>query len=145
MLQRSADVIIVGAGVAGSIAAARLALRGLKVLVLEAGPRVDRGKAFEAFSNAPIKVPESPYPNTPFAPHPRSEAIDDYDVHDGPEKFRTTYLRQVGGTTWHWLGTTLRLVPDDFRLRSRFGETPFLIVPHGSEWKICSSSLVRVH
>jgi choline dehydrogenase-like flavoprotein len=27
----------------------------------------------------------------------------------------------VGGTTWHWLGTTLRFVPDDFRLRSKFG------------------------
>ena len=27
----------------------------------------------------------------------------------------------MGGTTWHWLGTTLRFVPDDFRLRSRFG------------------------
>ena len=121
MLQRSADVIIVGAGIAGSLAAARLAASGLKVLVLEAGPRVDRGKAFEAFTNAPIKVPESPYPNTQFAPHPRSEKIDDYYVHDGPEKFRTTYLRQVGGTTWHWLGTTLRFVPDDFRLRSRFG------------------------
>ena len=121
MLQRSADVIIVGAGVAGSLAAARLALGGLKVLVLEAGPRVDRGTAFDRFSNAPIKVPESPYPNTALAPHPRSEAIDDYYVHDGPEKFRTTYLRQVGGTTWHWLGTTLRFVPDDFRLRSRFG------------------------
>jgi choline dehydrogenase-like flavoprotein len=121
MRQRSADVIIVGAGVAGSLAAARLAARGLSVLVLEAGPRVDRGKAFETFSNASIKAPESPYPNMAFAPHPRSEAIDDYYVHDGPEKFRTTYLRQVGGTTWHWLGTTLRFVPDDFRLRSRFG------------------------
>ena len=27
----------------------------------------------------------------------------------------------MGGTTWHWLGTALRFVPDDFRLRSRFG------------------------
>ena len=39
----------------------------------------------------------------------------------GPILFRSTYLRQVGGTTWHWLGTALRLLPHDFELRSRYG------------------------
>ena len=28
----------------------------------------------------------------------------------------------MGGTTWHWLGTCLRLLPNDFRLRSRYGQ-----------------------
>ena len=31
------------------------------------------------------------------------------------------YERRVGGTTWHWLGTCLRLLPSDFTLRSRYG------------------------
>ncbi|MGH9347609.1 MAG: GMC family oxidoreductase [Vicinamibacterales bacterium] len=120
-MQRTADVVIVGSGVAGSLAATRLAGHGLRILVLEAGPRVKRIDAIGQFHRALIKVPESPYPNADFAPHPQSDALDGYYVQDGPDRFSSTYLRQVGGTTWHWLGTALRLVPDDFRLRSRFG------------------------
>lgn len=42
-------------------------------------------------------------------------------MQQGPELFQSTYERRVGGTTWHWLGTALRLLPNDFRLRSRYG------------------------
>jgi len=123
-----ADVVIVGAGIAGALVASRLAAAGVKVTVLEAGPRIDRGKAVIAFYNALVKVPECAYPNTAYAPHPRSDDLDFYYVQTGPEKFSSTYLRQVGGTTWHFLGTFLRLVPDDFRLASRFGR--------GVDWPI---------
>jgi choline dehydrogenase-like flavoprotein len=115
-----ADVIIVGAGISGALVAERLAKAGVKVTIVEAGPRVDRGAAVVQFYNALVKVPECAYPNTAYAPHPRSDNLDDYYVQAGPDKFASTYLRQVGGTTWHWLGTCLRLVPDDFRLATRF-------------------------
>ena len=118
---RTADIVIVGSGVAGALAAARLTTSGVRVLILEAGPRVQRDQAVDQFARALIKTPESPYPNAPYAPHPREDQIDEYYVQAGPDKFVSAYLRQVGGTTWHWLGTCLRLVPDDFRLRSRFG------------------------
>src|SRR5688572_8460470 len=117
----SADIVIVGSGVAGSLVAARLARAGLKVLILEAGPRVQRSTALAKYRDALIKIPECPYPDTPYAPHPVSDNPDHYYLQDGPDKFGSPYLRQVGGTTWHWLGTTLRFVPDDFRLRSKFG------------------------
>ena len=40
----------------------------------------------------------------------------------GARPFASTYLKVVGGTTWHWLGTCLRFVPNDFQLRSRYGQ-----------------------
>jgi glucose dehydrogenase len=116
-----ADVVIVGAGIAGALVADGLSRAGVKVLILEAGPRVDRGASVARFYDALIKVPECPYEQPVYAPHPKSDAPDGYYVQTGPQKFSSTYLRQVGGTTWHWLGTCLRLVPDDFRLASRFG------------------------
>lgn len=34
--------------------------------------------------------------------------------------FQTNYERQSGGATWHWLGNALRLLPNDFKLRSTY-------------------------
>ena len=120
-MQRAVDVVIVGSGVCGGLVAARLASQGVKVLILEAGPRVKRPEALAQYRAALIKVPESPYPNAPYAPRSSSDQPDSYYLQNGPDKFESTYLRQVGGTTWHWLGTALRFVPDDFRLKSKFG------------------------
>jgi choline dehydrogenase-like flavoprotein len=54
-------------------------------------------------------------------------------VQDGPDLFKSTYLRVVGGTTWHWLGTTIRLLPSDFRLNTEFGV--------GVDWPISYADL----
>src|SRR6267142_2647107 len=34
--------------------------------------------------------------------------------------FQSNYERQGGGSTWHWLGTSLRLLPNDFKLQSTY-------------------------
>ncbi|HJU21984.1 MAG TPA: GMC family oxidoreductase [Casimicrobiaceae bacterium] len=128
-----ADVIVVGAGISGALVAARLAASGVKVLILEAGPRVQREHAVAQFFGAAVKVPECAYPNASYAPHPRSDDPDFYLVQTGRDRFKSTYLRQVGGTTWHWLGTCLRLVPDDFKLATRFGR--------GIDWPIDYATL----
>lgn len=47
----SAEVVIVGSGVAGSSIANELARAGISVIVLEAGPRVDRQHFVENFRN----------------------------------------------------------------------------------------------
>lgn len=36
--------------------------------------------------------------------------------------FASSYERIGGGTTWHWLGTSLRLFPSDFELQTRYGQ-----------------------
>ncbi|WP_113911726.1 GMC family oxidoreductase [Roseovarius dicentrarchi] len=122
----SADVLIVGTGIAGALAGARLAEKGLNVAFLETGRRISRFDALNRFWSAPAKTPPSPYPNEDTAPHPETTKIEDYYQQQGPELFRSTYIKLVGGTTWHWLGTSLRNVPADFKLKSLYG--------HGVDW-----------
>ena len=117
-----ADVVIVGSGIAGALLAERLARAGVRVAILEAGPRIDRGKALRRYFQAPFKTPESPYAATPEADFPLTTDPHHWYRQSGPDSFKSTYLKAVGGTTWHWLGTCLRLLPDDFRLRSRYGQ-----------------------
>jgi choline dehydrogenase-like flavoprotein len=133
MANIEADVIIVGSGISGALLAARLADAGVKVAILEAGARVDRAQATQRFWDAPIKVPECPYPPSPQANHPISDDPDYWYRQAGPDKFKSTYVKVVGGTTWHWLGTCLRLVPNDFRLSTAYGR--------GVDWPIAYADL----
>ena len=66
-------------------------------------------------------MPDGPYPEVAYAPKPKTIDPRHYLVQNGPELFLSGYERQVGGTTWHWLGTSMRLLPADFRLRSTHG------------------------
>jgi choline dehydrogenase-like flavoprotein len=117
----NADVVIVGSGVAGALAGYSLARTGARVLLLEAGPRVDRAKALAHFRASATKSPNSPYPAHPMVPQPDSDDIGAYYVQAGPETFNTLQARVVGGTTWHWGGLALRYHPNDFVLRSKYG------------------------
>jgi choline dehydrogenase-like flavoprotein len=133
MADIEADVIIVGSGIAGALLAARLAKAGVKVAILEAGARVERGQATQRFWDAPIRVPECPYPPSPEANHPISNDPDYWYRQIGPDQFKSTYLKVLGGTTWHWLGTCLRFVPNDFRLSTAYGR--------GVDWPVTYDDL----
>ena len=124
----AADAVVVGSGFAGALLADRLAGQGIRTTILEAGPRVNRARAFETFLGAAAKTPESPYERSPEADFPASENPDHWYRQAGPDKFKSTYLKAVGGTSWHWLGTCVRFLPNDFRLQSRFGR--------GVDWPI---------
>ncbi|MES3021482.1 MAG: GMC family oxidoreductase [Pseudomonadota bacterium] len=142
------DVVIVGAGVAGAMIAKQLGLKGKKVLILEAGAGLpaNNNDFMERFYTARAKVPEVPYTPELFNP-PGSDTLTDpttqnaarasvltlgkeswkdstksYLIQSGPLAFGSTYERVAGGTMRHWLGTSLRNVPNDFTMHSTYGQ-----------------------
>ncbi len=128
-----ADVVIVGAGVAGSLIAWQLATAGIKVVVLESGTWVDRQKGVEQYRAAVAKTPEAPYEDLEWAPRPLTIALDQYYEQVGDVFFKSTYERRVGGTTWHWQGTAMRFVPNDFQMQTLYG--------HGKDWPLTYDDL----
>jgi choline dehydrogenase-like flavoprotein len=122
------DAVIVGAGISGALSAYRLSQAGKRVLVIDAGPAVppNRGGYMETFYLAMAKTPESPYPEIPNAPNPLTLDVNSspntgYFIQKGALPFASTYERVAGGTTWHWMGTSLRLLPNDFALNTNYG------------------------
>jgi choline dehydrogenase-like flavoprotein len=104
------DAVVIGAGVAGALMAWRLGSIGLKVALLEAGDAsVNRAAAVAAYGASQSKSLGSPYPQAAIGPeHPGPYGA--YYDEAGPEDFKSTYERIAGGTTWHWLGHTPRLL-----------------------------------
>jgi choline dehydrogenase-like flavoprotein len=114
---------------------------------LEAGEKLppDINGYMNTFLTATAKVPESPYPPALFGAGgltdpgtvnvgrptvlslgPKGKFGDwqdpkqSYLIQKGPLAFGSTYERINGGTVRHWLGTSLRFVPSDFEMKSRF-------------------------
>lgn len=101
-----------------------------------------RAKFMEDFFLAMAKTPESPYIQNYNAPRPSVLDIrtqeeynqikvdpntpinsinkKGYFVQKGPVSFGSTYERRGGGTSWHWLGTALRLLPNDFKMQEQY-------------------------
>lgn len=153
MTDEQYDVVIVGGGIAGATVAKTIAdTGGKRILILEAGRATGMSadkyaSHVEEFQASLINVPNTPYPNNPNAPQadvldikqilsqpssggaPRSVVdTDGYLVQTGPLPFQSDFTRALGGTTLHWLGTCLRMLPNDFQLWSRYGQ--------GVDWPI---------
>ena len=129
MTEREFDVVIVGAGVAGALTAKRLTEAGLDVLVLEAGPSSPQSisgydRHLRTFYEAYGKGPESAWPahqNAPQADTANLRHNDGYFVQQGPDTYGSSYSRLQGGSTLHWLGVSLRMLPEDLEMKTRFG------------------------
>lgn len=127
--QRIFDVVIVGGGVAGAMAAIKLSRAGKSVLVLEAGTDAvlspnnyaDALSTFHAMGSM-RSTPNGPYPINHDALSPNDSQQDPYFVQIGKKRFLSDYLRMLGGSTLHWQGTTLRMLPNDFRMQSTYGQ-----------------------
>ena len=124
-MARDFDVVVIGAGVAGAMVAYRLAQAGAGVLILEAGSRnPSRAQMVGAYGTAPIKSLHSPFGNAEtdnMAPSPDSSPMY-YDQPPVPHtQYKSTYERRTGGSTWHWLGHTPRMLRSDFRMKSEYG------------------------
>lgn len=122
------DAIVVGGGVAGALVATRLTRSGKRVLILEAGSGdamdpVRYGEILATYyaMGSSRATPNGPYPVNPLALSPNDSAHDPYFVQTGSERFLSDYLRMLGGSTLHWQGTSLRMLPNDFRMQSEYG------------------------
>lgn len=121
--QASADFVIIGSGIIGANVARKLRLAGASVLILEAGSRVTRDELVARYRNSTRRSDwMSPYPSLASAPHPIYQPADNgYLVQAGPYPYPAEYIRQVGGTTWHWAAQAWRNVPGDFRMHTLYG------------------------
>ncbi len=127
--EKSADIVVVGTGVVGCLIAEQLLDAGHSVLMLEAGPRVERWQIVEKYRNLPPITTtnlDAAYPPTRWAPFLDSTSpltAVDYLQLEGPNAraYRQDYVRYAGGSTWHWAGICWRLTPEDMRLKSLYG------------------------
>jgi choline dehydrogenase-like flavoprotein len=135
-----ADLVVVGSGVVGALIADQLVGSGRSVLVLEAGPRLDRAQVVEnwrdmSFERRVSSDYQGLYPQSPFATAPLNFPPNDYVHLTGKDggSFSQGYIRAVGGTTWHWAASCWRHLPIDFQMRSMYGV--------GRDWPISYDEL----
>ncbi|NNT71578.1 GMC family oxidoreductase [Flavobacterium sp. IMCC34852] len=122
MEQDDFDVVIIGAGICGAITAYKLAEENHKVLLLEAGTgQTDRIAFAGNYATAVKKHPGSPYATAGPGYISGPDNDNKYYIHEtNSDKFKSTFLRIKGGTTWHFLGNVPRFLPSDFRLNELY-------------------------
>jgi choline dehydrogenase-like flavoprotein len=138
--------------------------RPIEVVILEAGEGVppNINDYMERFYTARFKVPETPYTPevvdkddklidpikvnagrpTSLNLEPKGSSFGDwtnpkqsYLIQKGPRPFASTYDRVAGGTS-HWLGTCLRFVPADFKMKTNYPSVPQFV-----DWPISYDDL----
>ncbi len=108
------DVCIIGAGLAGGLMAYELASRGLKVVVLEAGPRHDPRARFSYLEECLLRGKDPWGSNNPDRDVYTNAGEIKYELHK-------SRVKAVGGSSLHWHGRSLRLYEKDFKMKSSYG------------------------
>lgn len=105
--------------------------KAVSILLLEAGGAggLTEGSHLaylDTYYRASIKTPNAPYPESPSAPSPEDipgfkPPGERYFRQTGKDSFGSNNTRALGGTTLHWMGIALRMIPADFKMQSLYG------------------------
>lgn len=148
------QVVIVGAGLTGSILANKLSQAGVRVLLVDYGEQLffdpetgedQRQPIIDRLYASTSRPPNGPYVRLNKGYSGPQMPVEDNlgEYYQGPayakeptgDTFKSTYTRVVGGTTWHWLGTCLRYLPSTFKEKTLFNR--------GADWPIGYEDLER--
>ena len=107
-------VCIVGSGAGGGTLGNELAQKGVKVVILEAGPRFD----IQDFTNNEWDS------FTQLAWKDMRTTSGSWRVHKNFPNLPAWIVKSVGGSTVHWAGASLRFEPHEFKARTTYGAMP---------------------
>ena len=119
------EVVVIGSGAGGGMAAYILANAGVKVLMLEAGPFFDPKK-----DSLQLKWPYESLRRGGNATRPMGDfdaAYGGWEIEGEPytqvnnSKFEWFRSKMLGGRTNHWARISLRMGPKDFKCRDAYG------------------------
>jgi len=108
-----AEVLIVGAGASGAVAAKHLAENGVKVVCLEQGPKVDNGEFYGDKPEWELMAQKRWHPN----PNVR-DLESDYPINTDESDVNPLMYNAVGGSTILWAAHWQRFMPSDFRVKT---------------------------
>ena len=107
-------VVIVGSGAGGGTLGNELAQKGVKVVILEAGDRIEN----QDFVN------DEWASFTQLAWTDMRTTSGTWRVHKDFPNLPAWIVKAVGGSTVHWAGASLRFEPHEFQTRTHYGAIP---------------------
>lgn len=141
MATKDYDVLIIGSGASGGMAAYTLTKKGLNCLMLDAGPLVDFNRV--RGTKAPYELPYRGFGQPGRLPHVQqaneynaNQWVDEKEVpytHDPKTPFNWVRVRMIGGKSLFWARMSFRLSDYEFKARDYDG--------YGENWPIDHAEL----